>query len=67
VAFATLLLWDFLWRRRGNGILPGPRPLPFLGNLLMYRGLDPEREFEFQPIDTVCYLAKSIAIHNHSQ
>ncbi|EDV45580.1 uncharacterized protein Dere_GG12913 [Drosophila erecta] len=46
-AFATLLVWDFLWRRRGNGILPGPRPLPLLGNLLMYRGLDPEQIMDF--------------------
>lgn len=46
-AFAALLLWDYLWRKRRNDMLhymPGPRPLPLLGNVLMYRGLDAERE-----------------------
>lgn len=48
VAFATLLVWDYFWRKRRNDMLhymPGPPPLPLLGNVLMYRGLDAEREF----------------------
>ncbi|XP_017054592.2 uncharacterized protein LOC108097066 [Drosophila ficusphila] len=50
VAFATLLVWDYFWRKRRNDMLhymPGPRPLPLLGNLLMYRGLNAEQIMDF--------------------
>lgn len=49
-AFVALLLWDYLWRKRRNDMLsymPGPRPLPLLGNVLMYRGLDAEQIMDF--------------------
>uniref|UniRef100_A0A6P4EZR4 Uncharacterized protein LOC108046854 n=1 Tax=Drosophila rhopaloa TaxID=1041015 RepID=A0A6P4EZR4_DRORH len=50
VAFATLLVWDYFWRKRRNDMLhymPGPRPLPLLGNVLMYRGLNAEQIMDF--------------------
>ncbi|KAH8287211.1 hypothetical protein KR054_004323 [Drosophila jambulina] len=50
VAFATLLVWDYFWRKRRNDMLsymPGPPPLPLLGNVLMYRGLDAEQIMDF--------------------
>ncbi|KAH8343015.1 hypothetical protein KR059_003873 [Drosophila kikkawai] len=49
-AFATLLVWDYFWRKRRNDMLqymPGPPPLPLLGNVLMYRGLDAEQIMDF--------------------
>ncbi|XP_034123490.1 uncharacterized protein LOC117580852 [Drosophila guanche] len=50
LALASLLVWDFLWRKRRNDMLhymPGPRGLPLLGNVLMYRGLDAEQIMGF--------------------
>ncbi|XP_016948427.3 cytochrome P450 4d2 [Drosophila biarmipes] len=50
VAFATLLVWDYFCRKRRNDMLhymPGPRPLPLLGNVLMYRGLNAEQIMDF--------------------
>ncbi|XP_030378277.1 cytochrome P450 4d2 [Scaptodrosophila lebanonensis] len=50
VGFTCLLLWDYLTRKRQNDILhymPGPRALPFVGNALIYRGLDAEQVMDF--------------------
>lgn len=39
--FALLILGDYLLKKRRNDMInymPGPKPLPVLGNVLMYRG-----------------------------
>lgn len=49
-AFALLLLWDYLTKKRRNDVLsymPGPTPLPLVGNALLYRGQGPEGNFFF--------------------
>ncbi|KAI8115368.1 Cytochrome P450 4d2 [Lucilia cuprina] len=51
IVFITLLLlWDYLSKKRRNDMLsymPGPKTLPILGNVLMYRGQSPEEIMEF--------------------
>uniref|UniRef100_A0A034W2C6 Cytochrome P450 4d2 n=1 Tax=Bactrocera dorsalis TaxID=27457 RepID=A0A034W2C6_BACDO len=40
--FALLVLGDYLLKKRRNDMIhymPGPKPLPVLGNVLMYRGI----------------------------
>lgn len=40
-----VFIWDYLFKKRRNDILhymPGPRALPVLGNILMYRGKNQE-------------------------
>lgn len=39
--FALIILGDYLLKKRRNDMIhymPGPKPLPVLGNVLMYRG-----------------------------
>jgi len=48
--FAGLFLWDFLLKKKKNDVLhymAGPKPLPFIGNVLMYRGQSPEEIMNF--------------------
>ncbi|XP_017852670.1 cytochrome P450 4d2 isoform X1 [Drosophila busckii] len=50
IGVTSLLLWDYLARKRRNDMLhymPGPPALPLLGNVLMYRGLSGERIMDF--------------------
>lgn len=46
ILFVTLiLLWDYLSKKRRNDMLSymgGPKPLPIVGNVLAYRGQNPE-------------------------
>ena len=45
VFISLILLWDYLSKKRRNDMLsymPGPKALPLLGNVLMYRGQSPE-------------------------
>lgn len=49
ICISLILLWDFLSKKRRNDMLsymPGPKTLPIVGNVLMYRGQSPEGNFQ---------------------
>ncbi|XP_065364515.1 cytochrome P450 4d2-like [Calliphora vicina] len=50
ILITLILLWDYLSKKRRNDMLsymPGPKTLPIVGNVLMYRGQSPEEIMEF--------------------
>ncbi|KAM7350274.1 uncharacterized protein ACRADG_008889 [Cochliomyia hominivorax] len=50
ICLSLILLWDYLSKKRRNNMLsymPGPKALPILGNVLMYRGQSPEEIMKF--------------------
>lgn len=49
-------MWDYLSKKRRNDMLsymPGPKTLPILGNVLMYRGQSPEGKFYIDLVQTI--------------